>query len=109
MSQELFQRYRELQQYVGWTDADAERIASVATFLTPVLPELVDDFYTEIARHPDARNVITGGDEQISRLKQTLRCWLHELLSGRYDADYVHRRWKVGFRHVEIGLNQVYT
>lgn len=30
-------------------------------------------------------------------------------MSGRYDTDYVVRRWKVGFRHVEIGLDQVYT
>src|SRR5262249_46661177 len=37
------------------------------------------------------------------------RTWLHELLAGRYDADYVERRWRVGWRHVEIGLDQVYT
>jgi signal transduction histidine kinase len=35
--------------------------------------------------------------------------WLEELFSGQYDRDYVERRWRVGFRHVEIGLNQVYT
>ena len=28
---------------------------------------------------------------------------------GTYDADYVARRWRVGWRHVEIGLEQVYT
>src|SRR5262249_14177919 len=38
-----------------------------------------------------------------------LRAWLRELVSGKYDADYVQRRWKVGHRHVEIGLDQVYT
>ena len=30
-------------------------------------------------------------------------------LAGDYDADYVARRWRVGWRHVEIGLEQVYT
>jgi signal transduction histidine kinase len=35
--------------------------------------------------------------------------WLRELVSGKYDVDYVQRRWKVGYRHVEIGLDQVYT
>ena len=35
--------------------------------------------------------------------------WLRELFSGTYDADYVARRWRVGWRHVEIGLEQVYT
>jgi signal transduction histidine kinase len=106
---QLFQRYQELQQYVGWQPADAERVQSIAALLARSLPPLVDDFYTEIERHPDAMKVITGGQQQIARLKGTLTRWLQELLAGPYDADYVVRRWKVGWRHVEIGLDQVYT
>ena len=33
----LFDRYRELQSYVGWTDADAERIVAAAPLLEPYL------------------------------------------------------------------------
>jgi len=73
------------------------------------LPILIDDFYAEIERHPRARKVITGGQAQIERLKVTLLSWMRELLSGVYDAAYVARRWRVGLRHVEIGLDQVYT
>jgi signal transduction histidine kinase len=106
---ELFCRYQELQQYVGWTDEDARLIQSVAALLEPCLASLIDDFYIEIERHPKARKVITGGPVQIERLKGTLRDWLRELLLGPYDRDYVARRWRVGWRHVEIGLDQVYT
>jgi signal transduction histidine kinase len=106
---ELYRRYQELQQYVGWTDEDARRVQSVAELLDPYLPALVDDFYDEIQRHPEALKVITGGQAQIERLKVTLVRWLRELLSGSYGMDYVVRRWKVGWRHVEIGLDQVYT
>jgi signal transduction histidine kinase len=105
----LFGRYRELQSYVGWTEVDAERIVAAAPLLEPSLLALVDDFYAEIERHPDARKVITGGQAQIDRLKGTLVQWIRELLAGKYDADYVARRWRVGWRHVEIGLEQVYT
>src|SRR6516225_3548963 len=105
----LYRRYQQLQQYVGWTEADAQRVQSVASLLEPHLPPLIDDFYAEIERHPDARKVITGGAQQIERLKGTLRGWLRELLFGPYDKDYVARRWRVGWRHVEIGLDQVYT
>ena len=105
----LFDRYRELQSYVGWTGADAERIVAAAPLLEPYLPALIDDFYAEIERHPEARKVITGGQAQIERLKGTLVQWVRELLAGPYDADYVARRWRVGWRHVEIGLDQVYT
>src|SRR5204862_3652078 len=109
MSADAFPRYQELQRYVGWTDDDARRVAAVAGLVEPSLPALVDDFYAEIERHADARKVITGGAAQIERLKGTLVQWLRELFHGRYDADYVARRWRVGWRHVEIGLDQVYT
>jgi signal transduction histidine kinase len=98
-----------LQQYVGWTEEDAQRVWSVAALLEPHLTPLIDDFYAENRRHPEALKVITGGPPQIERLKGTLRSWLHQLLTGPYDRDYVARRWRVGWRHVEIGLDQVYT
>jgi signal transduction histidine kinase len=106
---EIYERYQELQAYVGWTEDDAQRVQSVAALLDPFLRGLVDDFYEEIDRHPRARQVITGGQAQIERLKGTLRGWLRDLLAGPYDRSYVHRRWQVGWRHVEIGLDQVYT
>ncbi|MBV8316973.1 MAG: hypothetical protein JOZ53_18700 [Planctomycetaceae bacterium] len=102
-------RYRELQSYVGWGDEDVRRIVAAAPLLEPHLPALIDDFYAEIERHPETRRVITGGPEQIERLKGTLLGWVRELIGGRYDDDYVDRRWRVGWRHVEIGLDQVYT
>lgn len=105
----LFDRYRELQSYVGWEEADARRVAAAAPLLEPYVHGLIDDFYAEIERHPNARRVITGGPAQIERLKGTLTQWIRELLSGRYDEAYVDRRWRVGWRHVEIGLEQVYT
>jgi two-component system, NtrC family, sensor kinase len=104
-----YHRYQELQQYVGWTDDDARRMHSVGALLEPHFAPLIDDFYAEIERHPEARKVITGGAAQIQRLKGTLITWVRELFAGRYDQDYVTRRWRVGWRHVEIGLDQVYT
>jgi signal transduction histidine kinase len=106
---QLFRRYQALQAYVGWTEEDAARVRSLLPLLESQLPSLVEDFYAEIARHPDAHKVFTGGSAQIDRLKGSLLAWLRELLTGPYDRDYVVGRWKVGIRHVEIGLDQVYT
>ncbi len=107
--EDIYCRYQELQVWVGWTDEDAQRVVATVELVTPHLVALVDDFYDEIGRHPNARKVITGGQAQIERLKGTLRQWLRELVAGRYDQTYVARRWQVGWRHVEIGLEQVYT
>jgi signal transduction histidine kinase len=102
-------RYQELQRYVAWDAADAARVHSAADALRPYFKGMVADFYAEIERHPAAAKVITGGDAQIERLKGTLVQWLEDFFSGCYDADYITRRWRVGLRHVEIGLNQVFT
>ncbi|HEY1378549.1 MAG TPA: protoglobin domain-containing protein [Gemmataceae bacterium] len=102
-------RYRELQQYVGWTDDDARRVRSAADLLDPHLPALVDDFYATIDRHPAARRVLAGDPEQVARLKGTLLAWLRQLLRGPYDRDYVDGRWRVGRRHVQLGLDHGYV
>jgi len=110
MSDEDFtQRYRAMQKYVGWTDDDACRVARLGPLVAPHARDLIDDFYAEIQRNPEAAQVITGGAEQIERLSRTLREWLAQLLGGQYDEAYLARRWKVGYRHVEIGLAQRYT
>ncbi len=70
---------------------------------------LVDDFYDTILRQPDAAAVIRGGEQQVARLKRTLESWLAELFVGRYDVKFVRNRWLVGWRHVKIGLKQVWT
>lgn len=105
----LYDRFLDLQAYVGWTSDDAARIKAVADFVRPRMHLLIDDFYAEIERHPEAARVITGGQLQVERLKGSLRDWLSESLDCRSDADYVLRRWEIGLRHAEIGLNPAYT
>ncbi len=105
----FFRRYQDLQQYVNWSDADAERVRAAGPLLEPFFVALTHDFYAEVERHPETRKVITGGQAQIDRLKGTLVIWLRELFSGKYDQEYVIRRWRVGMKHVEIGLDQVFT
>jgi len=104
----LFERYEELQRYVGWTELDARAIQSIAGRLEGAFHAIVVDFYEEIDRHHEARKVLSGGAAQVERLKISLLGWLSDLCSGIYDADYVQRRWRVGLRHAELGLDQVF-
>lgn len=107
--QAVFVRYQDLQRYVGWSADDERLVTTAGPLIGHRFDELVEDFYAELQRHPAASRVIVGGAAQITRLKQTLKNWLHELFAGPYDEEYVARRWRVGLKHVEIGLPQVYT
>lgn len=105
----LFELYEEMQRYLGWESADADRVVSAKAIVEPAFAEIIDDFYVELARHPGASRVITGGPEQVTRLKKTLQAWLNDLFDGPYDLEFVTRRFQVGHRHVEIGLSAFYT
>ncbi|MFO0787827.1 MAG: protoglobin domain-containing protein [Pirellulales bacterium] len=109
MNLELLQRFRDLQVYVGWTPDDAARIKGVAEIIEAGLDSLIEDFYGEALRHPEAARVLTGGQAQIQRLSHSLRNWLCDSMQGRSDSDYVERRWKIGLRHAEIGLNPAFA
>ena len=76
-TEQVYDRYRELQSYVGWGDDDVRRVAAVAPLVEPYLPALIDDFYEEIERHP-LKNVITkavGAKETIEpqAVEQTIQ------------------------------------
>ncbi len=109
LQDDLYRHYQDLQAYVDWNAADVEHVRVAGRVMESHIVELVEDFYAEIVRHPGAHQVIRGGNEQIERLKGTLRGWLRGLFHDDYDAEYVNRRWRVGLKHVEIGLDQTYT
>lgn len=106
---DLLHRFDELRTWLGWTPVDELSIIPLRACLMPHTREFVDDFYEELAHHPAVHRILTGGKEQIERLKRSLADWLDDLLSGQYDDNYALRRWQVGFRHVQIGLDQTYV
>jgi signal transduction histidine kinase len=108
-SNQLYRQYQHYQSYIGWTDADAGHVRAAARVLQAHLQPLIDDFYAEIGRHAETRKVIESGQTTIRRLKGTLLRWFQELLQGPYDRNYVAGRWKVGVRHIEVGLEHVYV
>lgn len=107
--QELWERFLQLRRYVDLTDDDCNVIWSLYPVVEPHFEALCEDFYAEILRHPAASSVITGGVVQVDRLKQTLHQWLIEFFRGPYDEVYAKKHWRVGSRHVQIGLNQSFT
>lgn len=94
--------------YVGFTVADADVLREVAPAVRPRFSAIVDRFYEAIAGSPRAAAVFTGGQEQMSRQKASLREWLEEVVGGVYDQAYFERHSRIGRVHVRIGLDQRY-
>ena len=100
--------FQSLKDYVGFTQASSDVLREAYVHVAPHVASIIDDFYDTIEAHPGARQAITGGQQQIERLKQSLRRWLEELFVGPHDEDYFQRRSRIGRMHVRIDLPQAY-
>jgi len=105
----LSARFEELQRYIDWQPSDQAALRRMHPLIQLDFPAIVEDFYEEISRHHQTRLVLGDNPEVPDILRRTLRNWLDELFTGGHDREYVRTRWRVGRRHVEIGLPQVYT
>lgn len=97
-----------LKTYVGFTDESSATLAASHALVAPHFGTIIDDFYRTIEAHPGARAAITGGHEQIERLKRTLLQWIDEVFRGPHDLTYLERRARIGRVHVRINLPQAY-
>jgi signal transduction histidine kinase len=104
---DLYSYYQDLQRFVQWTEEDGRLVAAVSPLLEDQLLPLIEGFYENLMRFEETTKILTASSDR-NRLRTALLGWLRELFSGRYDADFVARRWRVGWRHVEVGLNPIY-
>lgn len=102
-------RFEDLKRYIDWQSEDVACSAELLMRLAPHFDAIITDFYDEISRHAAAFRVITGGQRQIDRLKHSLGLWLNDALLAEYDATFLEKRRRIGRRHVEIGLDQIYV
>lgn len=100
------EQFASMKRYVGFDERCAERLRDFHPRVQPHAERVVDDFYEAIRRDPRAAAVITGGDEQIDRLKRTLVSWLSSVLLGPHDAAYLEAHSRIGRVHVRIDLAQ---
>lgn len=96
-----------LRQYVGFDDASARRLQTIAPGMRRFYPDIVNQFYEAILQDPGARAVLKS-ESQVARLKLSLGDWLEGLFAGPYDEAYFEKRARIGRAHVKVGLEQRY-
>lgn len=100
--------FEEVTDYIGFGAEDSVRLREFLPRAEAHLPRVAEHFYERIFSHPRADQVISGGQEQVDRLKRTLVEWMRSGLAGPHDYDYCLRRSRIGHVHVRIGLPQRY-
>ena len=100
--------FEEVTSYVGFGGHDSEQLRGFLPVAAPHFERISEHFYERILNHPQAHEAISGGHEQVERLKRTLVDWMHTGLAGPHDEAYCQRRSRIGHMHVRIGLPQRY-
>jgi signal transduction histidine kinase len=102
-------RLEERERLVGWTSADAARIAHVAAVCSAHLDALSTDFCQTVREHSALASLLPNDPRILERLRAGVLHWLQRLLSGPYDESYVRSRSQLGRRHAEVGVPPIDT
>ncbi len=98
---------RQIKEDYEFTEKDVKNILKMREKLLKYEDEFLEEFYKFIFHLPDTKKYLNK--ERLKKHKEKLRLWYRELFSGRYDKKYFERLYKIGERHVEIGLPTHYV
>jgi rsbT co-antagonist protein RsbR len=89
--------------YVDLTPDDLENIAAIKPVIATHVDELVDTFFNQLAKVPEAK-VLLGYRELMQQAKTLKREHLLAMLDGKYDMAYAEQRIKLGLLYGRVGL-----
>ncbi|MCA9981399.1 MAG: hypothetical protein KDD89_11210 [Anaerolineales bacterium] len=95
----------EMRRFAGLTDEDAAILADMKPTLENHADGMVTAFYANLDQHDSLRNLLDAKEGRREKLGVHLRAWILSLATGTYDASYLERRYRIGERHVEVGLD----
>jgi hypothetical protein len=93
----------------GLTEEERALLAEMKPAVEKHADALIDAFYGNLEQNARTREILHAKPGRIARLKAHLRDWLSSLVGGSYDADYFDRRYRIGYRHVDVGLDPRYV
>lgn len=95
----------EIRKFSGLSDADANLLAGMKPMLQKNAASLVHAFYANLDQYEHLKNLLDAKEGRRVVLAQHLQGWLVSLATGKYDDAYQEMRYKIGVRHVEVGLD----
>ncbi len=95
----------EMRRLGGLSDESAALLADMKPMLEKHADTLVSAFYTNLDQHEHLQLLLDAKEGRRQVLGQHLRAWLLSLATGTYDESYKTRRYVIGKRHVEVGLD----
>ena len=93
----------------GLDEEDRQLLADMKPAMKKHIPDIIDAFYENLEQNERTHEILHAEPGRVERLKGHLAKWLLGLVDGIYDDDYFDKRYKIGHRHVEVGLEPRYV
>lgn len=94
----------QMRRFSGLTEVEAALLSTMRPTLERYANQLIAAFYENLDRQGTTHELLDAKPGRREALRHHLQAWLLSLATGRYDPDYMERRYVIGRRHVEIGL-----
>lgn len=95
----------EIRKFGGLNDAEVALLSQMKPMLEKHAERLVAAFYQNLDQYEHLKNLLDAKPGRREILSSHLRSWLLSLATGSYDEVYQSHRYKIGKRHVEVGLD----
>jgi hypothetical protein len=95
----------EMRRFGGLNETEAQLLSSMRPMLEKHGALLVSAFYQNLDQYEHLRQLLDAKPGRREMLGQHLAAWLVSLATGQYDVGYLERRYVIGKRHVEVGLD----
>lgn len=95
----------EMRRFGGLNEEEAALLASMRPMLEKHGATLVSAFYQNLDQYQHLSQLLDAKPGRREMLGKHLSAWLISLATGSYDVAYLERRYVIGKRHVEVGLD----
>lgn len=95
----------QMRRFGGLSDEDIALLAGMKPMLEKWGDGLTSAFYAHLDQFETTRNLLDTKEGRREILGKHLKAWLISLATGSYDQSYLERRYVIGKRHVEVGLD----
>ena len=99
----------EVKDLGGLTAEDQQLLSEMEPLMEQKAPAIVEAFYTNLEKNERTKAILEAEPSRVEKLKGHLTEWLLSLVGGDYEEPYYDRRYRIGHRHVEVGLEPRYV
>lgn len=94
----------EIKRLGDLTEAEQRLLAEMKPALEKHASRIVAAFYAQLEKNDRTRGILHAQPGRLEALRGHLMRWLVGLADSPYDEDRFEKRYRIGARHVEVGL-----